>query len=366
MRHISIPCMVLISTFVAIEMNVCAVDAATAADQHCSGAVVVRARDKRLAGTFQRAGEWAGQPWYRKNDGVMTIYWTGSDAASGSWILGTTLGVRDLNSRIMAKRTGVILHSSKKFWKRNGQQSHDPTIAVYCDGDEQAADYGANGQNHHAASIAIFGQRLRTNVIMNGVYRISGQVANDHPVYQMNDLYLSANSANQWVITHADGIGSTNGMAYIRNEAQLAVGDISVGAEPDRPYWQLFAPDGKWTEDKGMRMARGMGGTVELQGRTGVNKIINGRYRTLERLCNNRFVYEKEGPHKNAFLFYNMDELRWMIGGEGDICTNRGWAFVNDGDIPTDDPDQSTDQWFVLSNDDGAFAADPAVSLARR
>lgn len=134
---------------------------------------------------------------------------------------------------------GVILHSSKKLWKRSGQQSHDPTIAVYCDGDEQAAEYAANGQTSHAASIAIYGQRQQTNVLMNGVYRITDQIVNEHPVYQMNDLYLSANNANQWVITHADGIGSTNGMAYIRNDAQLAIGDITVGVEPDRAFWQV-------------------------------------------------------------------------------------------------------------------------------
>lgn len=109
MRKIHFVVAVLLSTVCSLKRNILLVSAATAADQHCGADVVVKARDKRLAGTFQRMGDWGGQPWYRKSDSTMTMYWTGHDAATGLWILGTTLGVRDLNNRIMARRTGNTL-----------------------------------------------------------------------------------------------------------------------------------------------------------------------------------------------------------------------------------------------------------------
>lgn len=81
--------------------------------QCADGVVQVTARDGRFAGQFEVAGRWGGHPWY-KGPGSAVIYFAGS-----KWIIGTTLGVRDLSNRRFAWREHPSLFESGMLWEVN-------------------------------------------------------------------------------------------------------------------------------------------------------------------------------------------------------------------------------------------------------
>eukprot|EP00038_Savillea_parva_P031416 m.86197 g.86197 ORF g.86197 m.86197 type:complete len:361 (-) comp9659_c1_seq1:1604-2686(-) len=323
------------------------------------GLVSVRARDPRYAGTYEVAGQWAGQYWYQKQGGnsASVLYAVGGDR----WIVGTTLGVRDLQNRRFASRSGRDLFAGNAVWQNEITQRADPAIHVDCG----PAKPRVLSQDT-AESIALFktgGNRHMVNFL--GVYRATGNQANGQPIYSMtqnnDEFFLSFNPQNQWIIGRVGDVGTTSGFAFIHVGEGVGIQSIDV---PTTGVWQIADRNQKWVEHPDLLVARGTGGKVRIAGRVGTNEHINGDYQTFEQLCNHRFVYEKNnGQH---VLYFLESTQQWHVSSKADVCTDRCWAYLTAGtDMPIDDPEHAYGQWHVHLGGDEGFVVDPLVRLTR-
>ena len=175
--------------------------------------------------------------------------------------------------------------------------------------------------------------------------------------------FVSFNAAGQYIIGNEGDIGQSSGFAFFPlSEENRALGLHEIDV-PTHGVWEVADNHHKWHKHPDILIARGTGGTVRVSGRVGDNSHINGEYRSYERLCNHRFVYEKEG---GAHVMYFLPETQqWHISSGADVCSDRCWAFVKPGtDLPIDDPDHSFGGWHVHSTAAG-FAVDENVKLVR-
>lgn len=82
------------------------------------GEVRVRVRDPRWGGVYEvGTSKYAGERWFRKSGSSAVLYFTGGD--EGAWVIGTTLGVRDIQNRIFARLKGpaASLFSEAGLWE---------------------------------------------------------------------------------------------------------------------------------------------------------------------------------------------------------------------------------------------------------
>jgi hypothetical protein len=200
-----------------------------------------------------------------------------------------------------------------------------------------------------------------------GVFRITSQQAHGKPVYK-NDahggFFLSYNEQNQWILGREGDVGTSSGFAFLA----LDGGNAGLGIEkvkiPDHGIWQIADNQHKWAKHPDLLVSRGTGGQVKVEGRVGTNEHINGVYQSLEQVCNNRFVYEKNGGEH--VLYFMPDTQQWHISSKADVCTDQCWAYRLPGtDVAIDDPEHSFGTWHVHPGGSTAFIEDVKVSLTR-